>query len=262
MNIDDDNEQQVDVIYRAFEAYNHYLFCFTTTILGGERVLPEPNRVNFLEQMTAAFDALRRLVTIYESDNGELLDAEKSCRLSQLLDMLRDYIQRLDIGFELFLLMSYRQLHFSPGDLQPHCAQFFVLDRDTLNISGDLFDASDHQEHDRGVMEFKEKLVVLVRGLFAGLNWQWRCRMRVGRGRGRLEYRMRLFREVTHCLEKEEAILTAGTEFLQAIQGLTTTVHNVIEELAVNGNEPGWIPGRGDYFYANQEPRNGNNRQF
>ena len=25
MNIDDVNEQQVDVIYRAFEAYNHYL---------------------------------------------------------------------------------------------------------------------------------------------------------------------------------------------------------------------------------------------
>lgn len=259
MDIEDFNEQQFEIIYRAIDTYN---LRFPRTILGGERVLPEHHRINFLGPMSVAFYALRRLVVIYESDNGEQLSGEKCRRLNELFEMLHNYIQRLDNGFELFLLMGSRQLHFSPGDLQPHCAQFFVLDRDTLNLSGDLFDADDYREHDRGVMEFKEKLVALVRKLFDGLDRQWRRRMQVGRGRGRLEYRMRLFREVTHCLEKEEAILTAGTEFLQAIQEFTTTVHNVIEEFAANDNEPGWIPGRGDYSYANQEPRNDNNRQF
>ncbi|KAH9390614.1 hypothetical protein TYRP_022848 [Tyrophagus putrescentiae] len=190
MDIEDFNEQQFEIIYRAIDTYN---LRFPRTILGSERVLPEHHRINFLGPMSVAFYALRRLVVIYESDNGEQLSGEK-CRPASFT--------------------------FSPGDLQPHCAQFFVLDRDTLNLSGDLFDADDHQEHDRGVMEFKEKLVALVRELFDGLDRQWRRRMR---------------------------------EF-------TTTVHNVIEEFAANDNEPGWIPGRGDYSYANQEPRNDNNR--
>ncbi|KAH9401556.1 hypothetical protein TYRP_016950 [Tyrophagus putrescentiae] len=225
MDIEDFNEQQ----FESFTVPSIRTICvFPRTILGSERVLPEHHRINFLGPMSVAFYALRRLVVIYESDNGEQLSGEKCRRLNELFEMLHNYIQRLDNGFELFLLMGSRQLHFSPGDLQPHCAQFFVLDRDTLNLSGDLFDADDYREHDRGVMEFKEKLVAL------------RGNPLLGEGRGHTDCR-----ELSFCKPSRE---------------FTTTVHNVIEEFAANDNEPGWIPGRGDYSYANQEPRNDNNR--
>lgn len=215
----------------------------TTNFLTGDRALPsERHRVLFRRQMTTAFEALARLVTIYEDDRDgrERLNLSLNLapfhRLNELLDMLRHYLLWLDDGFELFRLgLGFR--HFRPhpprfhrGDLTPNCPRFFVLDRATLNTVGrDFFVGED-------LVELKEWLVVLVRGLFEGLRGQARRRLQPVKGGGGSGHRRPYpFREEAVralCWQQEEAILAAGTEFLQAVQGVTSTVHKSIEENA------------------------------
>ncbi|KAH9410119.1 Forkhead box C1-A [Tyrophagus putrescentiae] len=201
-----------------------------------------PARERSPQNMTTAFEALARLVTIYEDDRDgrERLNLSLNLapfhRLNELLDMLRHYLLWLDDGFELFRLgLGFR--HFRPhpprfhrGDLTPNCPRFFVLDRATLNTVGrDFFVGED-------LVELKEWLVVLVRGLFEGLRGQARRRLQPVKGGGGSGHRRPYpFREEAVralCWQQEEAILAAGTEFLQAVQGVTSTVHKSIEENA------------------------------
>ena len=250
------------------------------TIFTNRGVLPDRFRARFRRKLTDAFDALARLVTIYESNGQALLRPAENRKLDELLASFRSYLQWLEGDFELFLLTGVRPMSFYSGDIEPNRPQYFRLTRSVLrHLVTDHFISSGggeyHQrEHHHRIRRLKALLVELVRGLFEGLRgWAHQQVLREqaqemavvsssGSGSEERGSGIGIYRQLpltprregpsveTLTQRKEFALLAAGTEFLQAVQGLNSTAYYGMVALIEANHQPAWISGRGDYSYA------------
>ncbi len=251
------------------------------TIFTNRGVLPDHFQDLFRRQLTEAFDALARLVAIYESNGQVLLRPAENRKLDELLASLRAYLHWLEGDFELFLLMGLLPTTFHGGDIWPHRPEYFQLTWNQLQRYPDDHptprEISDQLEHHERIRWLKAQLVELVRGLFGGLRepaHQQVLRQEAlrsmaavpdsgsgsGRGSGIDTYRRRQLPLTprrgggpsveTITFRKEFALLAAGTDFLRAVRGLNSTAFYGIVGLLLANHQPAWIPGRIDYSNA------------
>ncbi len=244
------------------------------TIFTNRGVLPDRFQAHFQQKLTDAFDALARLVTIYESNGQALLRPAEDRKLDELLASFRAYLYWLEGDFELFLLMGLWPMSFHAGDIEPHRPEYFQLTRNQLRYLGDHTTAGEEniqREHHHRIRWMKAQLVELVRGLFGGLREQAHQqvlrqqalqRMAAvpsgsgnGRGSGIGIHRRQLPLNPrrgepsveTLTFRKEFALLAAGTDFLRAVRGLNSTAYYGMVALLRANHQPAWIPGRIDY---------------